>query len=65
MPTRRRWAIATMHAPGSSFDLAGRIKNWVRVIPSHESMIVRVSENVRGLEESALPSAMLCGLTGH
>jgi len=35
------------------------------VIPSHDLVIVRVGENARGWEESALPNAVLKGAAGE
>jgi CubicO group peptidase (beta-lactamase class C family) len=47
-------------APGIYY-LDGRFKQRVYVIPSHAIVIVRVGENARGWEESALPNAVLNG----
>jgi len=51
-------------APGI-FYLDGRLKQRVYVIPSHDLVIVRVGENARGWEESALPNAVLKGAAGE
>ncbi len=47
------------------FYLDGRFKQRVYVIPAHDVVIVRVGENARGWEESALPNAVLKGVTGR
>jgi CubicO group peptidase (beta-lactamase class C family) len=47
------------------FYLDGRYKQRVYVIPSHDIVIVRVGENARGWEESALPNAVLKGAAGE
>ena len=46
------------------FYLDGRFKQRVYVIPSHDIVIVRLGENARGWEESALPNAVLKGAAG-
>jgi CubicO group peptidase (beta-lactamase class C family) len=51
-------------APGI-FYLDGRFKQRVFVIPSHDLVIVRVGENARGWEESALPNAVLRCVPGR
>jgi CubicO group peptidase (beta-lactamase class C family) len=51
-------------APGI-FYLDGRFKQRVYLIPSHHIVIVRLGENARGWEESALPNAVLRGITGE
>ena len=43
------------------FYLDGRFKQRVYVIPSHDLVIVRVGENARGWQESALPNAVISG----
>jgi CubicO group peptidase (beta-lactamase class C family) len=48
-------------APGI-FYLDGRFKQRVYVIPSRGVVIVRVGENARGWEESALPNSVLKGI---
>ena len=48
-------------APGI-FYLDGRFKQRVYVIPSRDLVIVRVGENAKGWEESALPNAVLKGI---
>jgi CubicO group peptidase (beta-lactamase class C family) len=47
------------------FYLDGRFKQRVYVIPSHDLVIVRVGENARGWEESALPNATMKGAAGE
>jgi CubicO group peptidase (beta-lactamase class C family) len=44
------------------FYLDGRFKQRVYVIPSRDLVIVRVGENAKGWEESALPNAVLKGI---
>jgi CubicO group peptidase (beta-lactamase class C family) len=48
-------------APGI-FYLDGRFKQRVYIIPSRDVVIVRVGENAKGWEESALPNAVLKGI---
>lgn len=57
---QRREGEPAFAAPGI-FYLDGRFKQRVYVIPSHDLVIVRVGENARGWEESALPNAVLKG----
>src|SRR3954454_2920794 len=52
---------APFAAPGI-FYLDGRFKQRVYVVPSRDLVIVRVGENARGWEESALPNAVLKGI---
>jgi hypothetical protein len=47
------------------FYLDGRYKQRVYVIPSHDIVIVRVGENARGWEESALPNAVMKDAAGE
>jgi CubicO group peptidase (beta-lactamase class C family) len=58
---QRREDEAPFAVPGI-FYLDGRFKQRVYVIPSRDTVIVRVGENARGWEESALPNAVLNGL---
>jgi hypothetical protein len=58
---QRREAEAPFAAPGIVY-LDGRHKQRVYVVPSRDLVIVRVGENARGWEESALPNAVLRGL---
>src|SRR3954451_18223422 len=48
-------------APGI-FYLDGRFKQRVYIVPSRDVVIVRVGENAKGCEESALPNAVLKGI---
>jgi CubicO group peptidase (beta-lactamase class C family) len=48
-------------APGI-FYLDGRFKQRVYIVPSRDVVIVRVGENAKGWEESALPNAVLKGI---
>jgi CubicO group peptidase (beta-lactamase class C family) len=61
---QRREGEPPFLSPGI-FYLDGRFKQRVYVIPSHQIVIVRVGENARGWEESALPNAVLRGVTGE
>ena len=58
---RRRDKEAPFAAPGI-FYLDGRFKQRVYILPSRDAVIVRVGENAKGWEESALPNAVLRGL---
>jgi CubicO group peptidase (beta-lactamase class C family) len=58
---QRREEEAPFAAPGI-FYLDGRFKQRVYIVPSHDLVIVRVGENARGWEESALPNAVLKAL---
>ena len=59
---QRRENEAPFDAAGI-FYLDGRYKQRVYMIPSHKVVIVRVGENARGWEESALPNAVMRGLS--
>jgi CubicO group peptidase (beta-lactamase class C family) len=61
---QRREGEPPFLAPGI-FYLDGRHKQRVYVIPSHDVVIVRLGENARGWEESALPNAVLKGAAGR
>jgi CubicO group peptidase (beta-lactamase class C family) len=58
---QRREGEPPFATPGI-FYLDGRYKQRVYVIPSRDTVIVRVGANARGWEESALPNAVLKGL---
>jgi hypothetical protein len=58
---QRREEEAPFTVPGI-FYLDGRFKQRVYVVPSRDLVIVRVGENARGWEESALPNAVLKGM---
>jgi CubicO group peptidase (beta-lactamase class C family) len=59
---QRREAEPSFLASGI-FYLDGRFKQRVYVIPSHDIVIVRLGENARGWEESALPNAVIKSVT--
>lgn len=58
---QRREGEAPFAEPGI-FHLDGRHKQRVYIIPTRQAVIVRVGENARGWEESALPNAVREGL---